>query len=296
MRWSIRAWSTGKGMATTHIPAEPSWWRIFSRNRGSVLGAFILAALFALAILAPMLPFEAGRIDVGPSMAAPNLTHLMGTDELGRDVFSRAAAGLSVSLMVGLGAATISTFLGVVIGGLAGFFGRSIDALLMRLTEIFQVIPRFFLAVLLVAFFGANIFNILIAIAVLSWPEIARLVRGEFLSLRSRQFVDAARVAGASRTSLIFGEILPNALGPVVVNATLMVGQAMLLEAGLSYLGLGDPTKASLGQMLQEAQQIMRSAWWTTAFPGSFIFLAVLSLNLVGDGLTDVLNPRARGR
>jgi peptide/nickel transport system permease protein len=284
-------------MATTHIPAEPGWWRIFSRNRGSVLGAFVLAVLFALAILAPMLlRFEAGRIDVGPSMAPPSLIHLMGTDELGRDVFSRASAGLSVSLMVGFGAATISTFLGIVIGGLAGFFGHSIDALLMRLTEIFQVIPRFFLAVLLVAFFGASILNILVAIAVLSWPEIARLVRGEFLSLRSRQFVDAARVAGASRTSLIFGEILPNALGPVVVNATLMVGQAMLLEAGLSYLGLGDPTKASLGQMLQEAQQIMRSAWWTTAFPGLFIFLAVLSLNLVGDGLTDVLNPRSRGR
>lgn len=281
----------------THIPAEPSWWRIFSRNRGSVVGAVVLVVLFALAIVAPMLlRFEAGRIDVGPSMAPPSLVHLMGTDELGRDVFARASAGLSVSLLVGFGAATISTFLGVVIGGLAGFFGRSIDALLMRLTEIFQVIPRFFLAVLLVAFFGASILNILIAIAVLSWPEIARLVRGEFLSLRSRQFVDAARVAGASRTSLIFGEILPNALGPVVVNATLMVGQAMLLEAGLSYLGLGDPTKASLGQMLQEAQQIMRSAWWTTAFPGMFIFLAVLSLNLVGDGLTDVLNPRARGR
>lgn len=260
-------------------------------------GAFVLVALFALAIFATMVqPFEAGRINAGPSMGPPSLTHLMGTDELGRDVFSRATAGLSVSLLVGFGAATISTILGIVIGGLAGFFGRAVDAVLMRLTEIFQVIPRFFLAVLLVAFFGASILNILVAIAVLSWPEIARLVRGEFLTLKSRQFVDAARVAGASRTSLIFGEILPNALGPVVVNATLMVGQAMLLEAGLSYLGLGDSTKASLGQMLQEAQQIMRSAWWTTAFPGMFIFLAVLSLNIVGDGLTDVLNPRARGR
>ena len=286
-------------MATTstNIPADPSWRRIFSRNHGSVAGGIVLASLFALAIFAPIVqPFEAGRINVGPSMAPPNLTHLMGTDELGRDVFSRATAGLSVSLLVGFGAATISTVLGILIGGLAGFFGRAVDAVLMRVTEIFQVIPRFFLAVLLVAFFGASILNILVAIAVLSWPEIARLVRGEFLTLRSRQFVDAARVAGASRTSLIFGEILPNALGPVVVNATLMVGQAMLLEAGLSYLGLGDSTKASLGQMLQEAQQIMRSAWWTTAFPGLFIFLAVLSLNVVGDGLTDVLNPRARGR
>src|SRR5581483_3141944 len=252
-------------MAATHVPAEPTWWRIFSRNRGSVVGALILGALFALAVLAPIfLRFEPSRINVGPSMSPPSLTHPMGTDELGRDVFSRATAGLRVSLTVGFGAATVSTLLGVLVGGLAGFFGRGTDAVLMRLTEVFQVIPRFFLAVLLVAFFGASILNILATIAVLSWPEIARLVRGEFLSLRSRQFVDAARVAGASRMSLIFVEILPNALGPVVVNATLMVGQAMLLEAGLSYLGLGDPTKASLGQMLQEAQQIMRSAWWTT--------------------------------
>jgi peptide/nickel transport system permease protein len=284
-------------MAITHILAEPTWWRIFSRNRASVAGAVVLVALFALAIFAPVfLRFEPGRISVGPSMSPPNLIHLMGTDELGRDVFSRSTAGLSVSLMVGFGAASISTFLGILVGGLAGFFGRGTDAVLMRLTEVFQVIPRFFLAVLLVAFFGASILNILVTIAVLSWPEIARLVRGEFLSLRSRQFVDAARVAGASRTSLIFVEILPNALGPVVVNATLMVGQAMLLEAGLSYLGLGDPTRASLGQMLQEAQQIMRSAWWTTAFPGLLIFLCVLSLNLVGDGLTDILNPRSRER
>lgn len=284
-------------MAVAHIPREPTWWRIFARNRGALLGAVILTLLFLLAITAPaFLWFEPGRIEVGPSMAPPSLTHPMGTDELGRDVFSRATGGLSVSLMVGFGAATIATFLGILVGGIAGFSGGRIDALLMRVTEIFQVIPRFFLAVLFVAFFGASIMNILVTIAVLSWPEIARLVRGEFLSLRSRQFVDAARVAGASPVTLIFVEILPNALGPVVVNATLMVGQAMLLEAGLSYLGLGDPTRVSLGQMLQEAQQIMRSAWWTTAFPGALIFLSVLSLNLVGDGLNDVLNPRLRGR
>lgn len=284
-------------MAVAHIPREPTWWRIFARNRGALLGAVILTLLFLLAITAPaFLWFEPGRIEVGPSMAPPSLTHPMGTDELGRDVFSRATGGLSVSLMVGFGAATIATFLGILVGGIAGFSGGRIDALLMRVTEIFQVIPRFFLAVLFVAFFGASIMNILVTIAVLSWPEIARLVRGEFLSLRSRQFVDAARVAGASPVTLIFVEILPNALGPVVVNATLMVGQAMLLEAGLSYLGLGDPTRISLGQMLQEAQQIMRSAWWTTAFPGALIFLSVLSLNLVGDGLNDVLNPRLRGR
>lgn len=278
-------------------PREPTWWRVFLRNTSAAGAAFVLALLILLAIFGPMLaPFEAGRVDVGPSMEGPGLTYLMGTDELGRDVFSRAVRGLGASLAVGFSAASFATVIGILVGGVSGFFGGLVDDLSMRFTEIFQVVPRFFLAVLLVAFFGNSIVNIVIAIAALSWPEIARLVRAEFMTLRSRQFVDAARVAGASRTELIFAEILPNALGAVVVNATLMVGQAMLLEAGLSYLGLGDPSLVSLGQMLQEAQQLMRSAPWTTAFPGLLIFLSVISLNIVGDGVTDILNPRSRER
>ncbi len=278
-------------------PRGPSRWRIFARNRAAVLAAVILISLVALALLGPVLaPFDPDRIGAGGAMAAPAWPHLMGTDELGRDILSRVLSGIRVSLLVGLGAAAVSTGLGVVVGGLAGFFGRFVDDALMRVTEIFQVVPRFFLAVLLVAFFGASILNIVLAIALLSWPEIARILRAEFLSLRGRQFVDAARVAGASSATLIFLEILPNALGPVIVNATLQVGQAMLLEAGLSYLGLGDPSRVSLGLMLHQAQAIMRSAWWATAFPGAMIFLAVLSLNLIGDGLNDVLNPRSRSR
>jgi peptide/nickel transport system permease protein len=278
-------------------PAGPSALRIFARNRAALVAAFVLAALAALALLgAALAPFDPDKVGAGPAMAPPDATHPMGTDELGRDVFSRVLAGVRISLLVGFGAAAASTGLGVLVGGLAGFHGGRIDDALMRVTEVFQVIPRFFLAVLLVAFFGTSIVNIIVAIAVLSWPELARIVRADFLSLRGRQFVDAARVAGASSTALIFLEILPNALGPVIVNATLQVGQAMLLEAGLSYLGLGDPSQVSLGLMLHQAQQIMRSAWWATAFPGIVIFLAVLSLNLVGDGLNDVLNPRSRGR
>jgi len=275
----------------------PSPWHIFARNHAAVVAAAILLALILLALIGPALaPFDPDKIGAGAAMAAPGWPHLMGTDELGRDVLSRVLGGVRVSLLVGLGAAAIATSLGVVVGGVAGFFGRFVDDGLMRVTEIFQVVPRFFLAVLLVAFFGASILNIVLAIALLSWPEVARIVRAEFLSLRGRQFVDAARVAGASAATLIFLEILPNALGPVIVNATLQVGQAMLLEAGLSYLGLGDPSQISLGLMLHQAQAIMRSAWWATAFPGAMIFLAVLSLNLIGDGLTDLLNPRSRGR
>jgi peptide/nickel transport system permease protein len=279
------------------VPRPPSAWRVFRRNRAAVVAAAILAVLLAFALLGPWLvPFDPARTSVGPAMAPPAPPHWMGTDELGRDVMSRAAGGLRISLVVGLGAAGAATLTGLLVGGVAGFFGGLIDDALMRLTEIFQVIPRFFLAILLVAFFGAGLFNIIFAIAILGWPEVARLVRAEVLSLRGRQFVDAARVAGSSRAALIFGEILPNAMGPVVVNTSLLVGQAMLLEAGLSYLGLGDPSVVSLGVMLQEAQQIMRSAWWTSAFPGLLIFLAVLALNLLGDGLNDVLDPRARER
>jgi len=286
-------------MTTTaaDLPVVPTRWRIFARGKGAVAGAGILAALLLLALAGPVAaPFDPEKVGAGAAMAAPGALHWMGTDELGRDVFSRILIGIKVSLLVGIGAAAAATGLGVLVGGVAGFSGGLIDDVLMRVTEVFQVVPRFFLAVLLVAFFGASIFNIVIAIAILSWPEVARIVRAEFLSLRSRQFVDAARVAGASTWTLIFVEILPNALGPVVVNATLQVGQAMLLEAGLSYLGLGDPSQISLGLMLHQAQQIMRTAWWATAFPGLMIFLAVLSLNLIGDGLNDVLNPRSRGR
>ena len=283
--------------AAAALPSGPTSWRIFARNTSAVVALVLLTALLALALLGPWLAsFDPDKVGVGPAMASPGWPHLLGTDELGRDILARILVGTRVSLIVGLSAAAISTSLGIVVGGLAGFFGGLIDDVLMRITEIFQVIPRFFLAVLLVAFFGASIVNIIAAIAFLSWPEVARIVRAEFLSLRGRQFVDAARVAGASSAALIFVEILPNALGAVVVNATLQVGQAMLLEAGLSYLGLGDPSQVSLGLMLHQAQQIMRTAWWATAFPGLVIFLAVLSLNLVGDGLNDVLNPRSRER
>jgi peptide/nickel transport system permease protein len=283
--------------AVDDAPRPVPAWRIFCRNRLSVIGLAVLLALVALALGADVIaPFDPQSTRVGPRMTGPDAIHLMGTDDLGRDVFSRVLAGLRISLIVGVAAAAVATVIGVAVGALSGFFGRWIDDLLMRMTEVFIIIPRFFLAIMLVAFFGANIVNIILAIALLSWPEIARIVRAEYLSLRSRQYVDAARVAGAGTATLMFVEILPNAIGPVIVAATLQVGQAILLEAGLTYLGLGDPSRVSLGVMLHQAQQIMRTAWWATAFPGLMVFLAVLCLNLVGDGLNDVLNPRSRGR
>lgn len=268
-------------------------WRVFFRNWASVLGAAILLLLVLIAVLGPLLsPFDPERVGIGPMTEQPGPVFWMGTDELGRDVFSRAVFGMRVSLIVGVTAAAVSTGLGVLVGSLAGFFGGLFDNILMRVTEVFQVVPRFFLAVVLVAIFSASVLNIILAIAVLSWPIIARLTRSEFLSLKSRQYVDAARVSGASNARLIFGEILPNALGAVIVSATLQVGRAMLTEAGLSFLGLGDPSRVSLGVMLYQARPFAQYAWWTAFFPGVLIFLAVLSSNLVGDGLNDVLNPQ----
>jgi len=284
-------------VSSYELAPQVSIWRVFIRNRASVAGAVILLALVLIALLGPFVtPYDPHSTGAGEVMQPPGEKHWFGTDELGRDVLSRVCIGVGTSLLVGLIAAVIATTIAVLVGAISGFHGGVVDDLLMRATEVFQVIPRFFLAILLVAFFGASVVNIILAIGVLSWPEVARIVRAEFLSLKSRQFVSAARVAGAGTTEVIFTEILPNAMGPVVVNATLQVGQAMLLEAGLSYLGLGDPSQISLGLMLYQSQEIMRSAWWATAFPGLFIFLAVLSANLAGDGLNDIFNPRARGR
>jgi peptide/nickel transport system permease protein len=284
-------------VSSYELAPQISLWRVFIRNRASVAGALVLLALVLIALLGPFVtPYDPHSTGAGDVMQAPGAKHWFGTDELGRDVLSRVCIGVGTSLLVGLIAAVIATSIAVLVGAVAGFHGGFVDDLLMRATEVFQVIPRFFLAILLVAFFGASVLNIILAIGVLSWPEVARIVRAEFLSLKSRQFVSAARVAGAGTWEVIFTEILPNAMGPVVVNATLQVGQAMLLEAGLSYLGLGDPSQISLGLMLYQSQEIMRSAWWATAFPGLFIFLAVLSANLAGDGLNDIFNPRARGR
>ncbi len=268
-------------------------WRLYFRNWLSTLGLFVLVVLVLVSILGPILaPFDPESVGIDRRALAPDTEHLMGTDELGRDVFSRSVFGVRVSLMVGIVAALISTLLGILIGSMAGYFGGLMDHAMMRITELFQVVPQFFLAVVLVALFSASVVNIIVAIAVLSWPAIARLTRAEFLSLKSRQFVDAARLSGASDATVIFREILPNAMGPIIVSSTLLVGRAMLTEAGLSFLGLGDPSRVSLGVMLYKSRPFIQFAWWAAMFPGLLIFLAVLSTNLIGDGLNDVINPQ----
>jgi len=198
--------------------------------------------------------------------------------------------------MVGFMAAGTSMLIGVLVGAFSGYLGGRVDAVLMRITEFFQVIPSFFLALVLITFMGGNIWNVVLVITVLSWPRAARLVRAQFLSIKEKEFVEAAYAVGESTGYIIFGEILPNALPPAIVNSSLEVGRAIIVEAALSFIGLGDPNKMSWGYMLRNAQDYLRMAWWMAFFPGLCIFLLVTALNLVGDGLNDVLNPRLKER
>ena len=268
--------------------------RRFMGNRLAVVGAtsFTLMLLVALAapVLAPGSPFDIN----GERLLPPGAGHPFGTDNLGRDVFAGVVHGARTSLTVGIVSVFFSAAIGILVGAVAGFFGGRVDDLTMRVTEVFLVIPRFFLALIFVALFGANLTALIVVIAILSWPEIARLLRAEYLSLKQRQFVEAARASGAGTMRLIFREILPNALTPVVVSAALQVASVILLEAGLSFLGLGDPNAMSWGTMLNNSQQFIRRAWWMAVFPGVAIFLTTFGLSLVADGLNDALNPRLR--
>jgi len=226
----------------------------------------------------------------------PTANYPFGTDDLGRDIYSNVIYGARTSMMVGLLAAGISVLIGILVGAFSGYYGGKLDDLLMRSSEIFLVLPTFLLALIIVAIFGTNINNIIFAIAIVSWPRTARLLRAEFLTMKEREFVEAARVLGSKHIDIMLSEILPNAIFPVIVNASLEVATAILTEAGLSFLGAGDPNVPSWGLMLNNAQNYLRVAWWMAAFPGAMLFLTCLSLNLVGDGLNDYFNPRLKER
>jgi peptide/nickel transport system permease protein len=225
-----------------------------------------------------------------PPFTNPMVT--LGTDALGRDVFAGLIYGARVSLLVGLVSTTVALTIGVPVGAIAGYFGGKVDDALMRFTEFFQTIPSFPLAIVLVAILQPSIYSIVGSIAIVSWPPVARLVRGEVLSLRTREYVQAAIVTGQSNTWIISREILPNALSPVIVLASLMVANAILLESSLSFLGLGDPNLMSWGYMVGAGRTVIRQAWWITVFPGIAILISVLGMNLIGEGLNDALNPR----
>jgi peptide/nickel transport system permease protein len=269
------------------------FWRRFSRNKGAVVGLVILLLVLLMAATAPLLfPNSPWDMVAAPFMPPGEMGLLLGSDSLGRDVAAGIAHGARISLLVGAVSTVAALAVGVTLGAVAGYLGGIADDLVMRFTEFFQTIPSFVLAILLVAIFTPTLSSVVFAIAVVSWPPVARVVRAEFLSLRSREFVQAAEVLGKSRMAIVVGDILPNALSPIVVLSSLMVATAILLESALSFLGLGDPNLMTWGFLIGAGRSVIRIAWWMSVFPGIAIFLTVLALNLVGEGLSDALNPR----
>jgi len=264
----------------------------------AVGGLALIVVMFLIAGFASFLaPYDPGKTDVSLKLKPPSFQHYVGTDQLGRDVFSRMLHGSRISLSVGFVAVAISIFIGILLGAVAGYYGGWVDSILMRFVDTMLCFPSFFLILTIVALMGPQILNIMIVIGITSWMGTARFVRAEFLSLRERDYVQAAHVLGVKDHRIIFRHILPNALAPVFVSATLKVASAILIEAGLSFLGFGvQPPRPSWGNILTEGRTYIFDAWWLTVFPGLAILIIVLSFNLLGEGLRDALDPRLRGR
>jgi peptide/nickel transport system permease protein len=270
----------------------------FCRNRSAVVGLLLLVCVALMAISAPLLFPE----DPWDMAAAPFLwpgqdpKFLLGSDIMGRDLASGLFHGARISLLVGFTATLAAVLLGTAVGAIAGFYGGRIDSALMALTELFQTIPQFIFAIVVVAILAPTVTTVTFALAIVSWPAIARLVRAEFMTLRERDFVLAGISVGMSNFRIITTQILPNALGPIIVTGSLMIATTILTEAGLAFLGLGDPNVMSWGTIIGAGRDALRSAWYITAIPGLAIMFTVLGLNLVGEGLNDALNPRLKNR
>ena len=269
-------------------------WQRFRRNRLALAGAGVVGLLFILSFLAPLVtPYDPARLDAWHVLLPPSGSHWFGTDELGRDVFTRIVYGARISLKVGFVAVGIATLIGTAVGLVAGFYGGWLDSLLMRLVDIMLCFPTFFLILAVIAMLEPSIWYIMIIIGLTGWMGVARLVRAEVLTLREREFVLAARALGASDLRIIVRHILPNALSPVLVAATLGVAGAILTESALSFLGIGvQPPTPSWGNILTAGKDYIEFAWWLSLFPGLAILVTVLAYNLLGEGLRDALDPR----
>ncbi|MDZ5697425.1 ABC transporter permease [Chelativorans sp. M5D2P16] len=281
------------------VSAPSGWrvlWRRYRRNRAAVLGLILLGLVLFMAATAgfvePTDPLRrAGEPLVPPftDWATP-----LGTDQLGRDILAGIFHGARTSLLIGIISTVLAISIGTVVGAVAGYFGGWVDDVLMRITEAFQTIPNFVLLLALVAILGSSLENMILAIGIVSWTAPARLVRAEFLSLRGREFVEAARNLGVGDISIIFREILPNALPPVIVFASVIMAIAILLESALAFLGLGDPNFASWGNMIGAGRAVLRTAWYCAAIPGLAIIVTVLAFSLIGEGLNEAVNPRQK--
>lgn len=275
-----------------------SFLKLYFRSPPAVIGLLLLILVLAMAVSADWLyprdPLAlAGRPLIWPFS---NPRFLLGTDNSGRDIAAQIFHGARISLLIGLVATLISVVIGITIGAVAGYYGDWVDTALMRVTEAFQTLPNFILLLVLVAVFGSTITTVTVAIGIVSWPASARLTRAEFLSLRNREFVQAGRTLGLRDVKLIFGEILPNALPPVIVYASVVMAIAILLESALAFLKLSDPNVASWGNLIGAGRDVLRVQWYVSAIPGVAILVTVLAVSLVGQGLNDALNPRLKGR
>ena len=264
-------------------------------NPLSKAGFIIILGVFLLAIFAPIIaPYDPSDINVKAILLAPSFEHWMGTDGLGRDVLTRMLYGGRISLLVGLVAVGISTIIGIILGAISGYYRGWIDTLIMRLVDVMLSIPSFFLILAVIAFLTPSIINVMIVIGLTSWMGVTRLVRAEFLSLQGREFVQASRTLGAKDARLIFTHLLPNSLTPIIVSSVLGVAGAVLMESGLSFLGLGvQAPQASWGNILTDGKDYIQFAWWLSLFPGLAILITVLGYNLLGEGLRDALDPRS---
>lgn len=271
--------------------------RMFVRNPSALVGTLILLSIVVISIagvwLWPADPFD---ITAAPMTPPWSEDALLGSDYLGRDVLTSLIHGGRVTLLVGVTAALLSVTIGISLGAMAGFYGGRVDALLMRVAEFFQVLPALLFAMVVVSLFSPNLVTVTLAIGSVSWTSTARLTRAEFMKVRNLEFVRAEKAIGASNARIIWKVILPNAFPPLVVSATLAVGSAILFEAGLSFMGLSDPNLMSWGLMIGSNRQYILTSWWTVTFPGLAIFITVLAVSLIGDGLNDALNPKLRER
>ncbi|ANA40538.1 MULTISPECIES: oligopeptide ABC transporter permease [Geobacter] len=270
------------------------FWKRFRRNRFALAGGMVVVVLFAISFLAPYItPWDPDAIDAYRVLLPPSAEHWFGTDELGRDVFTRVIYGARISLKVGFVSVGIAVIIGTVLGLVSGFYGGLVDTVTMRFVDIMLCFPTFFLILAVIAFLEPSIWYIMAIIGLTGWMGVARLVRAEVLSLRERDFVLAARALGASDVRILFRHILPNAVSPVLVSATLGVAGAILTESALSFLGIGvQPPTPSWGNILTSGKDYIEFAWWLSLFPGGAILVTVLAYNLLGEGIRDALDPR----
>ena len=294
-------WRTLRPGAATRERGDSQWSiaaRHFRKNRLAIAGLVVMVVLYALTLLTPLIapypPAEMGQV-ASPDAMGPSLHHWFGVDKFGRDILSRVLYGSRISLSIGFVAVAIGITLGTLVGALAGYYGGWVDSLLMRMTDVMLSFPRLVLLIVVIALFESSVGLVVVVLGLTGWMGTARIVRGEVLSLREREFVQAARALGMSDGRIIFRHVIPNTLAPVIVSATLGIGQTILTEASLSYLGLGvRPPTPSWGNMIADGRDALTQAWWISTFPGLAIVFTVIAFNLLGDGLRDALDPRLR--